>query len=175
MDGTIKGLFLSRPSVLPAGSTTSKAVPAHSEPAVAVWMGEKKGAPATLALYPLSSLVGTDGGPEKTVNRNMPLTTARKAFYQADKLSMKWNAAGTMVSIQYSFSSISREASLRSMCSRRCKIADVEKALFLTQSDVDKTGKSYYGETNLYLVSLDGSFDGMVDLGSSFIQLLLVF
>ena len=31
--------------------------------------------------------------------------------------------------------------------------------------DVDSTGKSYYGETNLYLVSLDGSFDGLVDLG----------
>jgi len=31
--------------------------------------------------------------------------------------------------------------------------------------DVDNSGKSYYGETSLYLVSLDGSFDGMVDLG----------
>ena len=40
-----------------------------------------------------------------------------------------------------------------------------EQALFLTHTDVDNTGKSYYGETNLYLVSLDGSFDGMVDLG----------
>ena len=39
------------------------------------------------------------------------------------------------------------------------------QALYLTQSDVDATGKSYYGETNLYLVSLDGSFDGMVELG----------
>jgi hypothetical protein len=35
----------------------------------------------------------------------------------------------------------------------------------VTHTDVDNTGKSYYGETNLYLISLDGSFDGMVDLG----------
>ena len=41
------------------------------------------------------------------------------------------------------------------------------QALFLTHSDVDNTGKSYYGETNLYLVSLDGSFDGIVELGKS--------
>jgi translation initiation factor 2A len=39
------------------------------------------------------------------------------------------------------------------------------KALFLTHSDVDATGKSYYGETNLYLVSVDGAFEGMVELG----------
>jgi translation initiation factor 2A len=39
-----------------------------------------------------------------------------------------------------------------------------QQALFLTHTDVDNTGKSYYGETNLYLVSLDGSFDGLVDL-----------
>jgi len=42
-------------------------------------------------------------------------------------------------------------------------LADVQ-ALFLTHSDVDSTGKSYYGETNLYLVSLDGTFDGLVEL-----------
>ena len=37
--------------------------------------------------------------------------------------------------------------------------------MFLAQTDSDTTGKSYYGETNLYSLSLDGSFDGMVDLG----------
>lgn len=41
----------------------------------------------------------------------------------------------------------------------------MDQALFLTHNDVDTTGKSYYGETNLYLVSLDGSYDGLVDLG----------
>lgn len=98
IDGTIKGLFLSVPSALPADSTSAKPIPAHSVPALAVWVGERKGAPASLALYPISSLLRKDGVSEKTENRDMPMTTARKAFYQADKLSVKWNAAGTMVS-----------------------------------------------------------------------------
>ena len=37
--------------------------------------------------------------------------------------------------------------------------------LFLTQTDVDKTGKSYYGETNLYLMNAAGQFDCRVTLG----------
>ncbi|GAA6008978.1 translation initiation factor 2A [Rhodotorula paludigena] len=36
--------------------------------------------------------------------------------------------------------------------------------LFLTQTDVDKTGKSYYGETNLYLMNSAGQFDCRVTL-----------
>ncbi|GAA99129.1 hypothetical protein E5Q_05819 [Mixia osmundae IAM 14324] len=36
--------------------------------------------------------------------------------------------------------------------------------LFLTQTDVDKTGKSYYGETGLYLMSASGAFDCRVTL-----------
>ncbi|RSH94843.1 hypothetical protein EHS25_004649 [Saitozyma podzolica] len=132
-DAPIKGLFLSSPAALPQGTTNARPVPAHSEPAVAVWLGEKKGAPARVQLYPLSQLVAGGGDPEKTENRDLPTALARKAFYKADKLSVKWNKAGTM-------------------------------ALFLTHTDVDATGKSYYGETNLYLVSLDGSFDGLVDL-----------
>lgn len=79
---------------------------AHSEPAVAVWTGEKNGAPASVALYPLSSLLGSKGikavngdgdGDDKVETAGMPMTTARKAFYKADKLNVKWNAAGTMV------------------------------------------------------------------------------
>lgn len=38
--------------------------------------------------------------------------------------------------------------------------------LFLTQTDVDKTGKSYYGETNLYLMNSAGQFDCRVTLGA---------
>lgn len=38
----------------------------------------------------------------------------------------------------------------------------------MTHTDVDTTGKSYYGETNLYLVAVDGSFDGLVDMGESY-------
>jgi len=36
--------------------------------------------------------------------------------------------------------------------------------LLLTQTDVDKTGKSYYGETNLYMLSANGQFDCRVSL-----------
>ncbi|OAV98889.1 hypothetical protein PTTG_09934 [Puccinia triticina 1-1 BBBD Race 1] len=36
--------------------------------------------------------------------------------------------------------------------------------LILTQTDVDKTGKSYYGETNLYMLSANGHFDCRVSL-----------
>ncbi|EJT52370.1 hypothetical protein A1Q1_04581 [Trichosporon asahii var. asahii CBS 2479] len=132
-DGQIRGLFLSHPAELPEGCTSARSVRPYTEPAMAVWVGERKGAPANLALYPVSSLVGKPASADKTENREMPITVARKAFYKADKLNVKWNNAGTM-------------------------------ALFLTHTDVDNTGKSYYGETNLYLVALDGSFDGLVDL-----------
>ncbi len=37
--------------------------------------------------------------------------------------------------------------------------------IVLAQTEVDKTGKSYYGETNLYLLSASGGFDCRVDLG----------
>nr|XP_018266926.1 translation initiation factor 2A [Kwoniella dejecticola CBS 10117]OBR89084.1 translation initiation factor 2A [Kwoniella dejecticola CBS 10117] len=139
----VKGIFLSAPTSLAAGVTSSKPVHPHQEPAVAIWIGEKKGAPASISLYPLSSLLpksstatanGNGTSEEiKTETKDLPNTVARKAFYKADKLNVKWNNAGT-------------------------------QALFMAQSDVDVTGKSYYGETNLYLVSLDGSFDGLVDL-----------
>jgi len=102
LDGQIRGLFLSSPAALPEGTTNAKPVAAAAGPAVAVWMGERKGAPASLALYTLASLLGNTQTPEgddyKTESRDMPTTTARKAFYKADKLSVKWNNAGTMVS-----------------------------------------------------------------------------
>ena len=37
--------------------------------------------------------------------------------------------------------------------------------IVLAQTEVDKTGKSYYGETTLYLLSADGGFDSRIDLG----------
>lgn len=36
--------------------------------------------------------------------------------------------------------------------------------LVLAQTDVDKSNKSYYGETNLYLLSANGSFDARISL-----------
>ncbi|RVX75267.1 hypothetical protein B0A52_00619 [Exophiala mesophila] len=36
--------------------------------------------------------------------------------------------------------------------------------IVLAQTEVDKTGKSYYGETTLYLLSASGGFDSRIDL-----------
>ena len=35
----------------------------------------------------------------------------------------------------------------------------------LAQTEVDKSGKNYYGETTLYLLSANGGFDSRIDLG----------
>jgi translation initiation factor 2A len=40
--------------------------------------------------------------------------------------------------------------------------------IVLAQTEVDKSGKSYYGETTLYLLSANGGFDSRIDLGKSF-------
>ncbi|CED82824.1 Predicted translation initiation factor related to eIF-3a [Phaffia rhodozyma] len=53
---------------------------------VAVFVGEKKGAPATLSLYSIQTLKGSS-----------PVATAKKTFYKADKITVKWNRAGNMV------------------------------------------------------------------------------
>ncbi len=38
--------------------------------------------------------------------------------------------------------------------------------IVLAQTEVDKSGKSYYGETTLYLLSANGGFDSRIDLGT---------
>lgn len=38
--------------------------------------------------------------------------------------------------------------------------------IVLAQTEVDKTGKSYYGETTLYLLSVNGGSDSRIDLGT---------
>lgn len=40
--------------------------------------------------------------------------------------------------------------------------------IVLAQTEVDKSGKSYYGETTLYLLSANGGFDSRIDLGNVF-------
>lgn len=40
--------------------------------------------------------------------------------------------------------------------------------IVLAQTEVDKSGKSYYGETTLYLMSGNGGFDSRIELGRSF-------
>ncbi|KAG2021185.1 eukaryotic translation initiation factor 2A [Coprinopsis cinerea AmutBmut pab1-1] len=88
-------------------------------PSVAVFVAEKKGAPASIKVYGLLSL-------------NAP-PTCQKTFFKADRAQMKWNVLGTQV-------------------------------LLLTQTEVDNTNKSYYGETGLYLLSAAGNFDCRVTL-----------
>ncbi|CAO1631575.1 unnamed protein product [Parajaminaea phylloscopi] len=96
-----------------------------SKPVVAVFCGEKKGAPASVRIYSLQSLVPSPAEP--------PAPVSQKTFFKADKIQMKWNHTGTSL-------------------------------LFMTSTDVDKTGKSYYGETNLYMISSRGDFDCRVSL-----------
>lgn len=42
---------------------------------------------------------------------------------------------------------------------------DGNSLIVLAQTEVDRSGKSYYGETTLYLLSAHGDFDSRVDLG----------
>jgi Eukaryotic translation initiation factor eIF2A len=50
--------------------------------------------------------------------------------------------------------------------------------LFVAQSDVDKTNQSYYGETKLNYLTIDGSHEGLVSLskfrGYMFISFICV-
>ncbi|KAF8465947.1 eukaryotic translation initiation factor eIF2A-domain-containing protein [Kalaharituber pfeilii] len=85
---------------------------------IAVFVAERKGAPAIVRTYTLPDFSNH---------------TSSKSFYKADKVQLKWNELGTTV-------------------------------LVLAQTEVDKTGKSYYGETNLYLMSAAGNFDCRVPL-----------
>ncbi|KAK9760361.1 hypothetical protein K7432_015690 [Basidiobolus ranarum] len=87
-------------------------------PAVAVFIAEKKGAPAIVRMYGIT---------------NFNASLAQKTFFKADKVQFMWNNLGTNL-------------------------------LVLTQTEVDKTGKSYYGETNLYFMSVAGNYDCRVAL-----------
>ncbi|PWN41014.1 translation initiation factor eIF-2A [Ceraceosorus guamensis] len=104
---------------------TSYEVGPGERPSVAVFLGEKKGAPASVQVYPLASLIPSPAAPPKPISQ--------KTFFKADKIQIKWNTAGTAI-------------------------------LFLTSTEHDKTGKSYYGETNLYMMSTRGDFDCRVGL-----------
>lgn len=94
-------------------------------PSAAFFTPEKKGAPGSVKVFNLMTLSSSPANPRPT---------GQKTFFKADKVNMKWNAAGTML-------------------------------LVVTQTDVDKTNKNYYGETNMYLMSAAGGFDCRVALG----------
>lgn len=98
---------------------TSVALSPGLNPSVAVFVAEKKGAPASVKVYGLSTL---NAAP-----------TCQKTFFKADRAQIKWNTLGTQV-------------------------------LLLTQTEVDNSNKSYYGETGLYLLSAAGNFDCRVTL-----------
>ncbi|KAF8888252.1 eukaryotic translation initiation factor eIF2A-domain-containing protein [Infundibulicybe gibba] len=98
---------------------TSVSLSPGLNPSIAIFVAEKKGAPASIKIYGLQSL----GGPP----------TCQKTFYKADRSQIKWNTLGTQV-------------------------------LLLTQTEVDNTNKSYYGETGMYLLSAAGNFDCRVTL-----------
>ncbi|KAG0250270.1 hypothetical protein BG011_008516 [Mortierella polycephala] len=85
---------------------------------VAVFFGERKGAPAMVRIYSIT-------------NYTVPL--ASKSFFKADRVQMIWNHLGTNV-------------------------------LVWATTDHDKTGKSYYGETNLYYLAVAGNFDCRVPI-----------
>ncbi|GAA5888749.1 hypothetical protein JCM6882_002835 [Rhodosporidiobolus microsporus] len=97
---------------------TSVSLSPGKNPNVALFVAEKKGAPASVKIHSLHTLASV---------------SCQKTFYKADKIQMKWNRSGSNL-------------------------------LFLTQTEVDKTGKSYYGETNLYLMNSAGQFDCRVTL-----------
>ncbi|KDQ34142.1 hypothetical protein PLEOSDRAFT_1095628 [Pleurotus ostreatus PC15] len=98
---------------------TSVSLSPGLNPSLAVFVAEKKGAPANIKIYGLLSL-------------NSP-PTCQKTFFKADRSQIKWNTLGTQV-------------------------------LLLTQTEVDNSNKSYYGETMLYLLSAAGNFDCRVTL-----------
>ncbi|GJJ77089.1 translation initiation factor 2A [Entomortierella parvispora] len=85
---------------------------------VAVFFGERKGAPAMVRIYSIT---------------NFAVPLASKSFFKADRVQMIWNQLGTNV-------------------------------LVWATTDHDKTGKSYYGETNLYYLSVAGNFDCRVPI-----------
>ena len=44
---------------------------------------------------------------------------------------------------------------------------DGTSLIVLAQTEVDKTNKSYYGETNMYILSANGGFDSRIELGKT--------
>lgn len=86
-DSTIRGLFLGPSKRF--GTAASDVDPLAG--GVAVWLGEYKGQPASVNLYTLRVLKDVGNG-------QLPVTQARKSFFKGDKVGMKWNRVGSMVS-----------------------------------------------------------------------------
>lgn len=98
VDGpSIRSIWLSPSKPSPANGTTAPLAPvSQGKEGVAIWTGEYKGAPANVSLYTLRDLidaVGSKGGCGP-----LPVTQARKNFFKGDKVSLKWNKTGNIVS-----------------------------------------------------------------------------
>ncbi|OTA02270.1 hypothetical protein A9Z42_0026130 [Trichoderma parareesei] len=99
------------------GATNFALAPGQDH-AVAVFIPERKGAPAAVKVF-------------KVPEFQNPIS--QKTFFKGDKVQLKWNKRGSSL-------------------------------LVLAQTDVDRSGKSYYGETTLYLLSTNGTLDARVTL-----------
>lgn len=99
------------------GATNFALAPGQDH-AVAVFIPERKGAPAAVKVYKVPAF-------------QSPIS--QKTFFKGDKVQLKWNKRGSSL-------------------------------LVLAQTDVDRSGKSYYGETTLYLLSTNGTLDARVTL-----------
>lgn len=99
VDGpSIRSLWLSpSKSTSSANGTSTPVAPiSQGKEGVAIWTAEYKGAPANVSLYTLRELidaVGSKGG-----SGPLPMTQARKNFFKGDKVSLKWNKTGNIVS-----------------------------------------------------------------------------
>ncbi|KAJ1920759.1 hypothetical protein H4219_001158 [Mycoemilia scoparia] len=100
-----------------AGASYFSISPGRS-PAVGVFVPEKNGAPARVAIFYLGSF---------------KIPVANKTFYRADRVEMVWNKLGTSM-------------------------------ILITHTDVDKTNKSYYGESRMYFLATSGNFDCAISL-----------
>ncbi|KAJ6781348.1 hypothetical protein PWT90_02759 [Aphanocladium album] len=100
------------------GAANFSLAPGSKNHAVAVFVPERKGQPASVRVFNVPQF-------------NAPIS--QKTFFKGDKVQLKWNKRGSSI-------------------------------LVLAQTDVDRSGKSYYGETTLYLLSTNGSFDARVSL-----------
>lgn len=78
---------------------------------------------------------------------NFNAAVAQKTFYKADRVQLLWNNLGNFLLILMAGTHI----------------------LVVTQTETDKTGKSYYGENNLYYIATAGNYDCRVILGKLFI------
>ncbi|OMJ22743.1 Eukaryotic translation initiation factor 2A [Smittium culicis] len=126
-------------------------------PLVATFIPEIKNKPAAIRLFKLGIF-------------NQPISN--KSFFKAEKVEFMWHSLGIstvsnfldpiFLLIMQNVSNINSSLIILLIFSIICCLGT--SLLALTHTDVDNTGKSYYGETNLYYMSIVGNFDCRVPL-----------